>query len=670
MEQTGMEYADWAAEETTAPEEDFRGGDPVEEMLKLRKEEALCPMKTWLVPVLSDMDCCIRERFFPRILREMNDRLAEGGLSLLLSRDIVSERIEYRDLRITGCTYWRLNRTDFLADLDLSLRLDVLQDGRSLPGRFSLCLSLWFSTEEGFGFEVQNLCLRENKPERGFWKLDSYLVPILRKDEIEAGADRLWADWLPECEDPKARTARMLAEKMGLTVLELRLFGRNRTRSCLFFQDAVVSVQEEKSAGYEVFPDPVPFRVAAGTIVLNTAARTESRDLDILHECVHYAWHLLFFRLQKLLNTGMQEIRYRPVQASTGRVPRDPLRWMEHQARSGSLALILPLDLMRGKAWELFRRSADNPPVNGYLNHPGFRWDRVIRRLADEYRVCRTTVRRRLVQLGHLSARGAVNYVEGKYITPFAFTSEYSPEGHDTLVIGRQGMADLYHRSREFRELMGRGQFVYADGHVCLNDPEYLRATPDGARLTPWANAHADACCLRFEKVYLQENSEAVWVFGSLQSSEEYIREYDRFLDRRMSPSARERLARRDQLMRELPHLFPDALRYLMENRPEGKITVEELARLSQLSPKTIQRYRNGERASYDPDALVALCIALHLPPWLSREILEKAGFLVRSYGPKGYFGEILDCCFMDTIPEVQEYLRGAGYPELKLQEA
>ena len=77
----------------------------------------------------------------------------------------------------------------------------------------------------------------------------------------------------------------------------------------------------------------------------------------------------------------------------------------------------------------------------------------------------------------------------------------------------------------------------------------------------------------------------------------------------------------------------------------------------------------DGEYAAYDPDVVVAMCIGLHLPPWLSRLMLDLAGFSVKSYGPRGYYGEILDCCFMDTIPEVQEYLRAAGYPELKLQE-
>lgn len=663
MEQAAREYTAWTEEEQA-------GTDPVAEMLRMRTDEARSPVQTWLMPVVDDMEHCIRERFFPRILQEMNTRLVNGELSLLLSRAVVSERIAPRDLEIGGVSCWRLNRTDFLADVDLAASLTVEEESRDVPVRSGFCLSLWFCTEEGFSFEVQDLRLSQDKPDRSFWKLDRFLVPILRDDEIETGAERLWEDLLPEIREPKERSARQLAEKLGLNMLEMRLHCQNRTRSILFFRDGSVFTQEEKPAGEAEFPLPVSRPVPAGSIVLNTAARSECRDLDILHECVHYEWHLLFYRLQKLMSTNPQEIRYTAVRNTVGRPNADPLRFMEHQARVGSIALLLPQNLIRPRAWRLFQEASTCPSVNGYLNHPGFRWDRVIRRLSDEYAVPRTTLRRRLVQMGHPAAKGAVNYVDGRYITPFAFAEEHSSNGQATFVIGRKALADLYHRSAEFRQLMSRGDFVWADGHVCLVDSQFLRATKEGARLTPWANAHTDACCLRFEKVWLRENEESVWLFGTLNSSEDYVREYDRFLDRRLSLTARERLCRRNRLMSSMPVSFPDALVYLMENRDEGKVTVEQLAALAQVSSKTVQRYRNDENHSYDPDVVVAICIALHLPPWLSRLMLDKAGFSVKSYGPHGYYGEILDCCFMDTIPEVQDYLRSAGYPELRLQEA
>ena len=232
MEQAAREYEYWREDET--------GTDPVAEMLRMRADEARCPSQTWLMPVVNDMDRCVRERFMPRILQEMNVRLVNGELSQLLGRAVVSERIAPRDMEIGGVSCWRLNRTDFLADVDLNVDLTLEKGGRDLPGRFGFCLGLWFCTEEGFSFEVQELHLLKDKPDRSFWKLDRHLVPILREDEIESGAERLWENLLPEVKDPKERTALALAEKLGLTVEEMNLHCQNRTRSILFFRDGTV----------------------------------------------------------------------------------------------------------------------------------------------------------------------------------------------------------------------------------------------------------------------------------------------------------------------------------------------------------------------------------------------------------------------------------------------
>ena len=670
METTVREYEDWIAEEEA--EAAAGGEDPVAEMLRAKADEARCPTQTWLMPVLTDINHCIKSRYFTPILQEMNRRLVDGNLSELLGRAVVSERIAAKDLEIGEIACWRLNRTDFLADIDLDVDLTAEEDGRDLPRRVKFCLTLWFCTEEGFSFEVQELHLAANKPDRSFWKLDRYLVPILRNDEIEAGADSLWANHLPEAKNPKERFAPALAEKLNLTIVKLPLYCQNHTKSILFFQDGTVSVHAEVDPGETDAPLSVPREIKAGTIVLNTNARSRFRgqSLDIYHECIHYEWHLLFYRLQKLMTTNPQEIRYTTVRSSGSRPSSTSLRQMEHHADLGSKALLLPLDLIRPRAWRLYQQASASPSVNGYQNHPGFRWERVILRLADEYNDApRTEIRARLVGMGHTSAKGAVNFIDGKYITPFAFTEEHTSRRGATLVISRKATADLYHRNGEFRQFMSRGEYVWADGHVCINNPQYLRATDEGARLTPWANAHADTCCIRFEQVWLPESEEYVWLFGTLNSSEDYNREYNHYLSRRTDLSARQQLELRNRLMQSMPVSFPDALVYLMENRAEGAITVEKLAAAAQVSTKTIQRYRNDLSASYHPDAVVAICIALHLPPWLSRVLLDKAGIAVRSYGPRGYYGEILDCYYMDTIPQIQKYLESSGYPKLKLQE-
>ena len=119
MEQAARISDFWTEEESPAAE------DPVEELLRTRADESRSPVQTWLMPVVNDIGACIRERFFPRILQEMNTRLANGELSQLLGRAAVSERIAPRELEIGSVSCWRLNRTDFLADVDLTAALTV-----------------------------------------------------------------------------------------------------------------------------------------------------------------------------------------------------------------------------------------------------------------------------------------------------------------------------------------------------------------------------------------------------------------------------------------------------------------------------------------------------------------------------------------------------------------
>ena len=647
--------------------------EQIRDMEEEMPEEA-GPCKTWTIPRVRDFESLLRERFFPDILAQMNEYLCRGDLSAALETPVVSRHISPAACRLTSCDCYRLNRTDFLADLLLRVELTLQEKGRDVTENRAFCLTLWFSTgEEGFTFETEGICRAENRPERSLIPLDRHLVPRLHREEVENEAERMLEAWLPGV-PPEGRTAEKLAAALGLQLRSLRLHGRKGVRAMLLFRDAEVAVQPEMAPGEEEVPPPRPVRVEANTVILNTAERHwDGLPLDIFHECIHAEWHLLFYRLQKLLTTCDGDVPVRRVQNSTGKRPADPLHWMEQHARQGALALLLPRRTTLETARRRFQAASADPSPGQYYNHAGFRWKKVIEGIQADLSnageiVALAVVRRRLVSLGFLSARGAVNYVDGRYITPFAFTAEYSEKGRETFVICRREMMELYRRSRPFREQMSRGDFAFVDGHVCLNDAEYVRKTRKGTRLTAWANAHVDVCCLPFDREYIRDR-ESILLFGALESSEEYNRAYNRYLDRRMTRTAEQRAARRNELMRGMPNNFSDALRYVMENRDGGRVTVEELAADAQVSTRTIERYRRADQPAYQEDKLIALCIALHLPPWLSRALLGKARVIVTSHGPRGYVGEILDCCFMDTVDEVQTYLEENGYPRLRLQD-
>lgn len=101
-------------------------------------------------------------------------------------------------------------------------------------------------------------------------------------------------------------------------------------------------------------------------------------------------------------------------------------------------------------------------------------------------------------------------------------------------------------------------------------------------------------------------------------------------------------------------------------NRSE-RFTLEGLAEATHLSTRTITRMRTEKRKEYRRDYVLTVCFAMHLPSWLSEILLEKAGFKIHRYGKDGYLGELLDCNFMDTADDIQEYLAENHLPLLQI---
>jgi hypothetical protein len=66
-------------------------------------------------------------------------------------------------------------------------------------------------------------------------------------------------------------------------------------------------------------------------------------------------------------------------------------------------------------------------------------------------------------------------------------------------------------------------------------------------------------------------------------------------------------------------------------------------------------------------DQVVALCVGLHLPPWLSCELTRRAGLMLRDIPEHRAFRYILDCLFMDSIDEVQRFLMANKFEPLNL---
>ena len=242
--------------------------------------------------------------------------------------------------------------------------------------------------------------------------------------------------------------------------------------------------------------------IPANTIVINTnAIKKEYSDFKIYHECVHYYEHCLFFRLQEMHHNDLLRMKTEEIEITEDEEKvNNPVYWMEKQANRCAYGLMLPANFMR-------RIMAEKRGTLNTYAHEGEKYEQIGLAIAEEYHIPHFRLRARMIQLGHIHAKGALNYVDRVRIQPYSFDEESLRRSEHTFNIDRVTAGCLYEKNLDFRKLLDSGKFIYADGHIVRNEPRFVEQAPWGHMLTPWASRRVDRCCLRFTRIYVQENA-------------------------------------------------------------------------------------------------------------------------------------------------------------------
>ena len=93
------------------------------------------------------------------------------------------------------------------------------------------------------------------------------------------------------------------------------------------------------------------------------------------------------------------------------------LTWMEKQADRGAYGLMMPVTFMRGLMAE--KRRTLRPYA-----HEGEKYEQIGLKISAELCLPHFRVKARMIQLGHLHAKGALNYVNRRRIQPYSFEDE------------------------------------------------------------------------------------------------------------------------------------------------------------------------------------------------------------------------------------------------------
>lgn len=613
--------------------------------------------KTVIVPRLQRMDEYIRIHYRKAITKRVCQWINHGYVYVESEETAkaIPESIFFQDIR-----FWRENRISLLADVRLTILIDIVLDGEACQVENTYYAEIGFRLDEQTACQERSFYLLDVEPKHpGMWQLSEYLIPRMTKAEVEEKAQEFVYHHLPGARDNQLQNnAFDMAEKLGLKIERHTLWGHRRTRSILFFHQGTIAVKEYRSETDSYVK--VNKTIAANTIVLNSDhVKIDTPYLDIYHECVHYEWHYLFYRLQNMHNNDLKQIRrvYRVRYEKKGE--KDPLSWLEWQARQGSMSMWMPKAFMKEQIAKLWRTT---PPHD----HLGARYQIMAWKLAESYLLPKYRVRARLINMGHVEAKGALNYYDGHYIEPFSFSRDHG-NGCYSFFITPKAYAKLFVEENAFREIIQTGNFVYVDGHICWNDAAFVEQKKDGPRMTQWAKAHVDECCLRFIEVY-EQDEELAYRFGRLNSDDEYNRHYLSFpgcANEGCTP--KERLKAMDSYVRELrKYDFPEMLVKLMS---DANVTVEQMVDVTGISERTLIRLRKEQRETYSIDQLVGVIVCLHLPPAVSNLLLERAGIHLEGNPQMMIYLMIINLHFMDSLQDVQKRIAEYGHAKLKLKD-
>ena len=561
------------------------------------------------VPVVVSMTKFLFDHYRLNMYSYLNNSLRSGQLKRIVGFAFSNRTINREVCTFRSVNYWRMDRLNFCADVSVSLLLST--DNGIREWRGYLCF--WFSAEQPGQLTgtIEELLSEDDAPDRGSMTLLSpYLIPYFTSAKIDTEAEAIWSNYIPGAlEKPELREAKALAGAMGLSIMHLPLYRHKGVDSILFLIDDTVQVSANGVS-------PREENIPANTIVINTnIIKKEYSDFNILHECIHYYEHYLFFRLQEMHHNDVLRMETREIEIpEDGKKISNPIYWMEKQANRGAYGLMMPVRFMRGLMAEKCQT------LKPYA-HEGEKYEQIGLAIAKELCLPHFRVRARMIQLGHIHARGCLNYVDRRRIQPYSFDEDSLRKDEHCFNIDMRTAGHLYEKNTDFRKVLDSGKFIYADGHIVRNEPRFVMQTPLGTMLTPWAIQRVDQCCLRFTRIYEQENV-GRYIYGRMNYDPDYVSQTLFYLEDLINEKELDEIEAELQFKRNFPETFLEAFDMLMKRNGDTRDTMAEKLNTT---PRTLLEWLKDPDRRINADFVVTLALLWRLPDWISALLLDRA---------------------------------------------
>lgn len=235
---------------------------------------------------------------------------------------------------------------------------------------------------------------------------------------------------------------------------------------------------------------------------------------------------------------------------------------------------------------------------------------------------------------------------------------------------------ELYYTEPRLAALIEMDVIRLIDHHLVVNLKEFI--TPKTHRLSARAKRNKSICCVGIQYIYEQRVTDRNGT--AISCTLDILIQSAGFLENSMTaggyqPDSEQKaeafkidqeIARLNAILNALPGIFSGSLKYHME---EKGYTEELLAQESWVSVSTIKQYRQKEEKEKTLKTVTALCIGMHLHPWLTEDLLRKAGIVPKATKLDGAYRFLYTVHYKDKIEDCNVYLKSQGIPEFKMRD-
>ncbi len=483
------------------------------------------------------------------------------------------------------------------------------------------------------------------------------LIPIISKKQLDDIAEAFLQRFYGEALDKPMRIDPIkLAREMNLNIILQNITEDTSIFGQVFFSDSKTSIYDKFNK------TETDIAVPKGTVIVDPDVAvkrgTGAYTNTIIHECIHWILHKKTFVLNGLSGTNAnRQVSYKV--AVTPQETDTDTMWMEWQANSLAPRIQMPIKTFKIKAAETVRkyRKKSNPVEDCEL------MSKVIDELAEFYGVSKLAAKLRLIDAGYEEARGTYNYIDGHYVNPYKTTSGKMKKD-ETYSLPVHTIAELIANDTKLRKLVRTGAYLYVDSHLVANNKKYIEKDKEGhLTLTNYARNHIEKCCIVFQITTEGNNGQQIHYSYCMNrnkaSQVNFTASYKYGSDDNgQAKSIAEYNMDILEIAKELPSTFSGMLNCLQEWRG---MSVEKLVEKSELSERTIRRYKKSEPECVPIETVVQLCIGLQLPPQLSFYLLNVSGNTLMKTEQHMMYYFLLTTCYNDSIFECDKKLYAQG---------